>query len=575
MSTANELKAKGNEAFAAGDHEEAVKLFTQAIGLDPKNHVLYSNRSASLASLKKYAEALKDAEETTKLKPNWPKGYSRKGSALFGLRKFNDARGAYETGLKHDPNNALLKKGLADTEAALSADNGAGGLDDFSKNMSNAFQDPNLWAKLAGNSQTASFLADQSFVAKIKDIQANQENMRKYADDQRIMIAMLTLMGMGDMISQTAPSGSTTEFSVPKSSSPPPPPASAPKTEEKPKGKDVGKSVELTKDQKEAEEAKAKGNAAYKARKFKEALESYSKAIELNPADIIYYNNKSAVYYEMGKLDDCIKTAEKAIEVGRKHRVEYKHIAKALGRIGTAYAKKEDLDKAIQYYNQSLTEHRTADVLNKLRTLERLRKLRAEEKYRDEGKSNEARERGNKLFKAGKFAEAQAEYSEAIKRNPGDPRAYSNRAACLIKLVAIPDAIKDCDKCISIDSTFVKAYIRKANALFLMREYAEALDALEEVKVHDKEKKNSAEADQLEYKCYSAINEQNARLSPEEALKRAQENPRIASILANPVMQNILQQMQSDPRAAREHLKNPAVASNLRKLIAAGIVRMG
>ncbi|KAJ1775143.1 Hsp90 cochaperone, partial [Coemansia sp. RSA 2167] len=68
---------------------------------------------------------------------------------------------------------------------------------------------------------------------------------------------------------------------------------------------------------------------------------------------------------------------------------------------------------------------------------------------------------------------------------------------------------------------------------------------------------------------------QNARVTPEEALKAAQANPKIASLLGNPVMQNILQQMQSDPRAAREHLKNPAVASNLRKLMAAGIVRMG
>ncbi|KAJ2394610.1 Hsp90 cochaperone, partial [Coemansia sp. RSA 2603] len=219
--------------------------------------------------------------------------------------------------------------------------------------------------------------------------------------------------------------------------------------------------------------------------------------------------------------------------------------------------------------------HRSADILTKLRTLEKLQKQREEESYRDADKSNEARERGNEFFKAGDYAKAQTEYSEAIKRNPDDPRNYSNRAACLTKLMAVPDAIKDCETCIKLDPTFIKAYIRKANALFLMREYAEALDALEEAKTQDKEKKNSGEIDQIEYKCYSAINEQNSRLTPEEALKRAQENPKIAALLGNPVMQNILQQMQSDPRAAREHLKNPAVASNLRKLIAAGIVRMG
>ncbi|KAJ2770877.1 Hsp90 cochaperone, partial [Coemansia nantahalensis] len=396
----------------------------------------------------------------------------------------------------------------------------------------------------------------------------------EYADDQRITIAMFTLMGMGDIFTQ-ATSGDQAERA------PSPPPTPAPAAGAKSSAEEA-EPVELAEDEKEAaaakrqaEDAKAQGNAAYKARRFDDALESYGKAIELDGTDITYWNNKAAVYFEMGRFDECIETAEKAVEVGRENRAEYKHIAKALGRIGTAHSKKDNLDAAIRYYGQSLAEHRTADVLDKLRTLEKLRKQRAEEDYHDEGKAEEARERGNALFKEGKFAEAQAEYSEAIKRNPGDARNYSNRAACLTKLMAIPDAIKDCETCTKLDPTFVKAYIRKSNALFLMREYAEALDALDEAKVQDTDKKNAAEIDQLEFKCYSAINEQNARLTPEEALQRAQANPKIASLLGNPVMQNILQQMQSDPRAAREHLKNPAVASSLRKLIAAGIVRMG
>ncbi|ORX72064.1 TPR-like protein [Linderina pennispora] len=72
MSTSDELKSLGNKAFAAGSHEEAINHFTKAIEIDPTNHVLYSNRSASLASLKRYAEALKDAEKTVEIKP-WPR----------------------------------------------------------------------------------------------------------------------------------------------------------------------------------------------------------------------------------------------------------------------------------------------------------------------------------------------------------------------------------------------------------------------------------------------------------------------------------------------------------------------
>jgi Flp pilus assembly protein TadD len=43
-------QAKGNAAFQSGRHEEAVQHFTEAIEMDPQNHVLYSNRSAALVS---------------------------------------------------------------------------------------------------------------------------------------------------------------------------------------------------------------------------------------------------------------------------------------------------------------------------------------------------------------------------------------------------------------------------------------------------------------------------------------------------------------------------------------------
>ncbi|KAJ2536206.1 Hsp90 cochaperone, partial [Coemansia sp. RSA 1878] len=341
------------------------------------------------------------------------------------------------------------------------------------------------------------------FVAKIKEIQADPNKLREHGNDQRITMAMLTLMGMGDMFSQM-PGGPGADSSAgPSMSSPPPTYESKP--ESKVDSMEVDEPVELTEDEVEAkakkeqaEESKAKGNAAYKARKFEEALDHYSKAIELNPTDITYWNNKSAVYFEMGNYKDCMETAEQAIEVGRENRADYKHIAKALGRIGTAYSKQDDVENAIKYYNRSLSEHRSADILNKLRTLEKEHKQKQEEAYLDPAKSDEARERGNALFKAAQYVEAQKEYSDAIKRNPKDPRNYSNRAACLTKLMAIPDAVKDCNTCIDIDPTFVKAYVRKGDALFRMREYAEALDALDEAKKQDTARKNATEIDQLE-----------------------------------------------------------------------------
>lgn len=40
-------KEKGNKAFAAKNYDLAIKSYTDAISIDPSNHVYFSNRSAA------------------------------------------------------------------------------------------------------------------------------------------------------------------------------------------------------------------------------------------------------------------------------------------------------------------------------------------------------------------------------------------------------------------------------------------------------------------------------------------------------------------------------------------------
>lgn len=47
------------------------------------------------------------------------------------------------------------------------------------------------------------------------------------------------------------------------------------------------------------------------------------------------------------------------------------------------------------------------------------------------------------------------------------------------------------------------------------------------------------------------------------------------SILQDPVMQSILQQAKSDPAALQEHMKNAQVRTQIQKLVAAGVIRLG
>merc|ERR1711963_1358046 len=191
----------------------------------------------------------------------------------------------------------------------------------------------------------------------------------------------------------------------------------------------------------EAQNLKQEGNAAYKKKDFTTALEKYGKAIELEPNEITYYLNTAAVHFEMKNYTECISTCNKAI-----------------ARMGNAYRKSGDLKNAKMAYEKALTEHRTPDYKLSLSEVEVEIKKAEEQAYINPELAEKEKEMGNALFKSGDFSSAVKKYTEAIKRNPKDPKLYSNRAACFTKLMSFDLALKDCEKCIELEPTFVKAY---------------------------------------------------------------------------------------------------------------------
>ncbi|KAK0656894.1 hypothetical protein B0T16DRAFT_318098 [Cercophora newfieldiana] len=587
MATADELKALGNKAIAAKNFDEAIDKFTQAIAIDPSNHILYSNRSAAYASKKDWDNALKDAEKTTEIKPDWPKGWGRKGTALFGKGDLLAANDAYEEGLKLDPNNAGMKNDLASVQRAMEQEAGAGGpFGDPSGGIGQMFSDPNLLQKLAKNPKTSAYLADPAFMAKLQAIQKNPKNAQDLFSDPRMIQVLGVLMGVDMEMRDTPPSapgasGSKVEEEedVAMSDVPPakkPEPAKkAPSPEPEPEEDE--EAAEKKKAKEAAEKEKALGTASYKKRNFDEAIKHYQAAWDLHK-DITYLNNLGAAYFEKGDYQACIDTCTKAVEEGRQLYADFKVIAKSYARIGTAYEKQGDLGQAIDYYNMSLREHRTPDVLNKVRAAERNKIEAARQAYIDPAKAEEAREEGNKKFKESDWPGAVAAYSEMIKRAPEDPRGYSNRAAAFIKLFEFPSALDDCDMAIKKDPKFIRAYIRKAQAYFGMREYSKSVDACSAAHNVDNEHHNGAnsrEIEQQQQKAFTAMYSARENETEEQTRERLLRDPEIMGIMQDPVMQAILQQAQSDPAALTEHMKNPGVRTKIQKLVAAGVIRVG
>ncbi|KAH6900418.1 heat shock protein STI1 [Thelonectria olida] len=587
MSSADELKALGNKAIAEKNFDEAVDKFTQAIAIQPENHILYSNRSAAYASKKDWDNALKDAEETTRIKPDWAKGWGRKGAALHGQGDLLSANDAYEEGLKLDANNAQLKNGLASVQKAMEAEaggpgGGPGGADPMG-GLGSMFKDPNMLQKLASNPKTSSFLNDAAFMSKLQGIQNGSGNPAELLSDPRMITVLGVLMGVDMELRESDPRDPNNQDSpMPDAPAPeykqPEPAKKAPSPEPVPEPEEVDEeALEKKKAKEEADKEKALGTENYKKRNFDEAIAHYTKAWELFK-DITYLNNLGAAYFEKGDYDKCIESCTKAIEEGREIYADFKIIAKSYARIGTAYERQGDLALAIEHYNKSLTEHRTPEVLNKLRAAERSKVEAARTAYVDPAKAEEAREEGNKKFKETDFPGAVASYSEMIKRAPEDPRGYSNRAAAFIKLFEFPSAVDDCNAAIKKDPTFIRAYIRKAQAYFGMRKYSECVDACDEAHVVDQEHHNNANTREIESqqsKALSAMYSARDNETEDQTRDRLMKDPEIMSIMQDPVMQSILQQAQSNPAALQEHMRNPQVRSKVQKLIAAGVIRVG
>lgn len=171
-----------------------------------------------------------------------------------------------------------------------------------------------------------------------------------------------------------------------------------------------------------------------------------------------FLNNKAAVYFEQKNFQECIKQCEKAVDVGRENRADFKIIAKAYSRMASAYQQLEDLKNALTYFQKSLAEHRTPDTLAKLSEVEKVIKQLELNAYIDPEKSLEEKNLGNDLFKKGDYPNAIKHYTEAIKRNPNDSKLYSNRAACYQKLAEFNLALKDCESCIKLDPNFGNGY---------------------------------------------------------------------------------------------------------------------
>lgn len=100
----------------------SIDYYTAAIGHDGTNHLYYGNRSFSYLNAGDFERSLADARASTKIAPDFSKGFYRAGQALQGLKRYKEAAASYREGLKLDPANEDSQARLKECEKALQAE---------------------------------------------------------------------------------------------------------------------------------------------------------------------------------------------------------------------------------------------------------------------------------------------------------------------------------------------------------------------------------------------------------------------------------------------------------------------
>jgi len=123
---AKSLKAKkeeGNTAFKAGNLDEAYKLYSEALLIDPCNRStnakLHFNRATVAAKLKKTGECLADCDKALELDPNYTKAALRRAKCYMETEQYEEAIRDYERILKSDKSNMEYRQLLQEAKLEL------------------------------------------------------------------------------------------------------------------------------------------------------------------------------------------------------------------------------------------------------------------------------------------------------------------------------------------------------------------------------------------------------------------------------------------------------------------------
>lgn len=201
-----------------------------------------------------------------------------------------------------------------------------------------------------------------------------------------------------------------------------------------------------------------KAASCYDKQDYRTCLFHCDNAIKIAPASIHYKLLKAECLALLERFDEA---GDIAISIMQSNSTN----ADAIYVRGLTLYYSDNLEKGLLHFERALQldpDHKKAKLM----------RIKAKQ-------LKERKERGNEMFKTGKFKEAQAVYTEALALDPMNKdinsKLYYNRALVNSKLGNTRDAINDCTCALEMNEKYLKALLQRAKLHYSMENFEECV----------------------------------------------------------------------------------------------------
>ncbi|KAL9611206.1 MAG: hypothetical protein Q9167_004154 [Letrouitia subvulpina] len=320
---AEACKALGNKYFKAQDYTKAIAEYTKALSIEPTSVTYLSNRAAALMSANRYEEALADSKSADEIEPQNAKVLHRMARIYTNLGRPEDALEILEQIAKFLPvtpaeraQAVTMQSHIKQAEDALrqgtTGSMAIHALDQAERTLGNGVEKPRKWQLMRGEAYlkigNVNSLGDAQGIAMAMLRKNNK-------DPEALVLRGRALYGQGN--NEKAMQHFREALNC------------------DPDFKDAVKYLRLVQ---KLDRMKEEGNIAFKAQKYKQAVDTYGQALEVDPlnkgTNSKILQNRAMASIKLKDYKSAIVDCDRALNLDSTYVKARRTRAKAMGESG-------------------------------------------------------------------------------------------------------------------------------------------------------------------------------------------------------------------------------------------------